>query len=161
MLGFDRILVPVDFSKDSMAAVGYAMALARKLQGPQTVVVLHVVDEGLPVVLESSSHASQGSKEQERSLKKASVEKLATWLSAVDPGEEIIEHAVVVGRPASEEICEFAEETGVDLIVVGTQGKGSLRRLVLGSTVTQVQKYSTVPVLAVKDPAAHAAEVEE
>jgi nucleotide-binding universal stress UspA family protein len=156
MLGFDRILVPVDFSADSMAAVGYAMALAKKLQGPQTVVVLYVVDEGLPVVLESSSHASQGSKEQERSLKKAAVARLETWLAGVDTGEESIEHAVVVGRPASEEICEFAEETGVDLIVVGTQGKGSLRRLVLGSTVTQVQKYATVPVLAVKDPAAHA-----
>ena len=84
MFTFDRILVPVDFSKDSMAAVGYAMALAKKLSGPQTVVVLHVVDEGLPVAVESSSMASQGRKEQERAMKTAALDKLEKWLSGVD-----------------------------------------------------------------------------
>lgn len=153
MFSFDRIVVPVDFSRDSMAAVSYGLALAKKLQGPQTLVVLHVVDEGLPVALESSSHASQGSKEAERHARKTAKEKLQKWLANIDPGEETIEHAVVVGRPASEQICRFAIRRDCDMIVIGTQGKGSLRKLVLGSTTTQVQKYAEVPVLAVKDPA--------
>ena len=154
MFTFDRILVPVDFSRDSMAAVGYALALAKKLTGPQTVVVLHVVDEGLPVAVESSSVASQGRREQERAMKKSALEKLEKWLAGVDTGEESFEHAVVIGRPASEQICRFAAENDVDILVVGNQGSGALRRWVLGSTTQQVQKHATVPVLAVKDPAA-------
>jgi len=154
MFSFDRIVVPVDFSRDSMAAVSYGLALAKKLQGPQTLVVLYVVDEGLPVVLESSSKASQGSKEAKRHAKKTAEEKLGKWLANVDPGEEVIELAVIVGRPASEQICRFATENDCDMIVIGTQGKGALRKLVLGSTTTQVQKVAEVPVLAVKDPAA-------
>lgn len=154
MFKFDRLLVPVDFSRDSMAAVGYAMALARKLTGSQTVVVLHVVDEGLPVAVESSSMASQGRCEQEKAMKAEAKAKLAKWLAAVDPGEEKIEHAVVIGRPASEQICHYATENDVDLLVVGNQGAGALRRWVLGSTTQQVQRHATVPVLAVRDPAA-------
>ena len=154
MFSFDKILVPVDFSRDSMAAVGYAMALATKLQGSQTVVVLFVVDEGLPVALESHGQASQGSKEQQRTLKKTAGEKLDTWLASVAPGEEKLERAIVVGRPASEIICQYAADNDFDMIVIGIQGKGALRRLVLGSTAKQVQKYAEVPVLAVKDPAA-------
>ena len=155
MLKFDRLLVPVDFSRDSMAALGYAMDLARKLQGPQTVVVLYVVDESLPVALESSSVGSQGRKESERALKKTATEQLKQFVSTIDPGEEIIETAVITGRPVSEKIAEFAAETGVDMIVIGAQGKGALRRLVLGSTMQQVQRFAECPVLAVKDPAAH------
>ena len=154
MLKFDRLLVPVDFSRDSMAALGYAMDLAGKLQGPQTVVVLYVVDESLPVALESSSLGSQGRKEQERALKKSATEQLKTFVSGVDPGEETIETAVVTGTPVAEQICKFADDTGVDMVIIGSQGKGALRRLVLGSTMQQVQRQATCPVLAVKDPAA-------
>ena len=154
MFSFDKILVPVDFSRDSMAAVGYAMALATKLQGSQTVVVLHIVDEGLPVALESHGKASQGAKEQQRTMRKAGAEKLDKWLASVNPGEEKLERAVVIGRPASEVICQYAAENEFDMVVIGIQGKGALRRLVLGSTAKQVQKYADVPVLAVKDPAA-------
>jgi nucleotide-binding universal stress UspA family protein len=50
-------------------------------------------------------------------------------------------------------ICDYAAEANVDMIIVGAQGKGAIRRLVLGSTLQQVQRLSTVPVLAVKDPA--------
>jgi nucleotide-binding universal stress UspA family protein len=154
MLKFDRLLVPVDFSRDSMAALGYAMDLAAKLKGPQTVVALYVVDEGLPVALEASSVGSQGRKEQERAMKKAATEQLEAFVATVDPGEESIETAVVTGRPVSETICTFAADSRVDMIVIGAQGKGALRRLVLGSTMQQVQRLATCPVLAVKDPSA-------
>jgi nucleotide-binding universal stress UspA family protein len=154
MLKFDRLLVPVDFSRDSMAALGYAMDLARKLQGPQTVVALYVVDESLPVSLESSSVGSQGRKEQERALKKSAIRQLKTFVEAVDQGEETIETAVVTGTSVSEQICKYAGENRIDMVVIGAQGKGALRRLVLGSTMQQVQRSAPCPVLAVKDPSA-------
>ncbi len=152
MLKFDRLLVPVDFSRDSMAAMGYAMALAKKLQGSQTVIAFHVVDEGLPVTVEGKS--DQGRREQEKALKVDAEARLSRWMARFEPGEEVLETKVRIGRPASEVICEYAGATGVDMIILGTQGKGAIRRLVLGSTVQQVQRLSSVPVLSVKDPAA-------
>lgn len=152
MLGFDRLLVPVDFSADSLAAVGYAMALARKLQGSQTVVVMYVVDEGLPVTVGSKS--PQGEREQERALKDDALAKLEAFVAQIEPGEEHIEYAVQIGQPAADVICTYAADRGVDMIIIGAQGKGAVRRFVLGSTSQQVQRFATVPVLSVKDPAA-------
>ncbi len=154
MLEFDRILVPVDFSRDSMAAAEYAIALAKKIQGSQTVTVLYVVDEGLPIAVESRATGSQGKAESEKQLKKHAMAQLEKFIEPIDPGEENLEAAVVVGRPASEQICRFAAERGYDLIVIGHQGRGKLRKLVLGSTTQQVQRYAPCPVLSVKDPAA-------
>jgi nucleotide-binding universal stress UspA family protein len=154
MLDFDRLLVPVDFSHDSLAALEYALALARKLNGSQTVIALYVVDEGLPAALASSSLASQGSAESERQQKKTAINQLQKFVATLDPGEEKLEIDVVIGRPASEEICKYAALNKIDMIVIGAQGKGALRRLVLGSTMQQVQRFAPCPVLGVKDPSA-------
>ena len=150
---FDRLLVPVDFSPDSRQALLYAVALAKKLCGPQQVVVVNVVDEGLPGFLETSSVATIGSSEHEKEIKKVAEKRLREWISSIDPGEENLEAVILVGKPASQVICDYAAERGFDVIVIGNQGKGALRRLVLGSTVQQVQRLSPCPVLAVKDPA--------
>ncbi len=153
MLKFDRILVPVDFSPDSMQALHYAVALAKKLKGPQLVVALHVVDEGLPTFLESRSVGSLSASEHEKELEKLTREQLTKWINDIVPGEETIEPAVIIGKPASSMICRYAGKRGFDVIVIGNQGRGALRRLVLGSTVQQVQRVAPCPVLAVKDPA--------
>ena len=156
MFEFDRLLVPVDFSRDSMAALGYALALARKLQGSQTLVVLYVVDESLPVALEASSTASltaTGRKQYEAEAKQVAEDQIRRFVEQVDVGEERIEIAVAFGKPASDQVCRYAGENDIDMIVVGSQGKGALKRLVLGSTVQRIQRYAPCPVLAVKDPA--------
>ena len=153
MLKFDRILVPVDFSQDSLAALHYALALASKLQGPQTLTVLHIIDEGLPLSVDTSSVGSQARREGERQLKKVATKELERFIATIDPGEEVLETAVVVGRPASRRICRYAEDRGYDMIVIGSQGKGALERLVLGSTMQSLQRRATIPVLAVKNPA--------
>lgn len=151
MLRFDRLLVPVDFSKYSMAALEYALALAKKLQGPQTLVVLHVA-EGLPHFLETTSKGSQFGHEHEKEMKRVAKEEIKRFIKNVDAGEEIIKSAVIVGKPAAEKIAQYADEEGFDVIVIGSQGKGALERLVLGSVMLQVQRLANCPVLAVKHP---------
>ncbi|MBT3219111.1 MAG: universal stress protein [Proteobacteria bacterium] len=151
MLRFDRLLVPVDFSKYSMAALEYALALAKKLNGPQTLVVLHVA-EGLPHFLESSSKGTQPGKEHEKEMKRVAKEEIKRFIKKVDAGEEKIDFAVIVGKPAAEKIAQYADDKGFDAIVIGSQGKGALERLVLGSCMLQVQRLANCPVLAVKHP---------
>ena len=55
---------------------------------------------------------------------------------------------VVVGRPAAE-IVRFAREHEADLIVMGTHGYGSVKRLLLGSVADQVIRQAACPVLVV------------
>ena len=50
--------------------------------------------------------------------------------------------------PAS--IVNYAENTGVDLIVVGTRGRSGFKRLLLGSVASDVVTYAHCPVLVVK-----------
>jgi nucleotide-binding universal stress UspA family protein len=44
-----------------------------------------------------------------------------------------------------------AEQLGVDAIVVGSHGKGRLKRLVLGSVSEHVVRHAPCPVLVVRD----------
>ncbi len=44
-----------------------------------------------------------------------------------------------------------AEQEGFDAIVVGSHGKGRLKRLVLGSVSEHVMRHAPCPVLVVRD----------
>jgi nucleotide-binding universal stress UspA family protein len=59
------------------------------------------------------------------------------------------EGAVVEGDPAHA-ILEFAEQNKIDMIVMGTLGKGGLERFLLGSVTDKVIRHSKIPVLVVK-----------
>ena len=54
-----------------------------------------------------------------------------------------------VGEPAPQ-IAQAANETGADMIVMGTHGRSALTTLVMGSVATKVVALSPVPVLLVK-----------
>jgi nucleotide-binding universal stress UspA family protein len=53
------------------------------------------------------------------------------------------------GEPP-QEICDFAEQNAVDLIVIGTHGWKGFRHLILGSTAENVVRMATCPVLTVR-----------
>ena len=60
-----------------------------------------------------------------------------------------VESVILEGHPA-EEIVEFAEHNGMDLIVMGTLGKTGFDRFLLGSVAENVIRHSKTPVLVVK-----------
>ena len=51
---------------------------------------------------------------------------------------------------AAEEILAAAKKSKVDLIVIGTRGRGTLGTLLLGSVVQSVLTASEVPVMVVR-----------
>ncbi len=53
------------------------------------------------------------------------------------------------GVPANV-ICDLADKESVDLIIVGSHGKGSVQRALLGSVSQAVVRHATVPVLVVR-----------
>lgn len=61
-----------------------------------------------------------------------------------------VETHLLRGDPGAA-ICGWAEKTGADLIVLGTSGKGGLKRAVLGSVSDYVVRNAPCPVLTVGD----------
>lgn len=60
-----------------------------------------------------------------------------------------IEEKILIGNPA-QVICEEAEKTGSDMIIMGSRGKDPLRGILLGSVSTRVLQFATCPVFIVK-----------
>jgi len=73
--------------------------------------------------------------------------------AAIKPAAELLRargvdfHAVKLVGEAAHEIVKHAQESGCDLIVMGTHGQGAVANLVMGSVTTKVIALSKVPVL--------------
>ena len=57
---------------------------------------------------------------------------------------------IVSEGSVSKEITEYAEDHKIDLIVVGTRGMTGIKKMLLGSTASEVVTYAHCPVLVVK-----------
>ena len=60
-----------------------------------------------------------------------------------------VEGQVLEGDPATS-IIEFASKNGADLIVTGSRGLSTFKRVLLGSVSTKIVQESRIPVLVVK-----------
>jgi nucleotide-binding universal stress UspA family protein len=61
-----------------------------------------------------------------------------------------VEAIVLEGDPA-DELIRYAEENGMDLIVMGTLGRTGIERLLLGSVAGNVVRNSKIPVMVVRE----------
>jgi len=144
---FQHILVPVDGSAASTLAVRKAVALAKSFNSSITAV--YVVDP-YPFTGVGADFAYG----QAQYLSVATAEANA----ALDAARKIAEEqglvaATVVGEghAVHEGIVRALESTGADLIVMGSQGKRGLERLMLGSVTQRVLGTVRVPVLVVRE----------
>jgi len=144
---FQHILVPVDGSAASTLAMHKAVALAKSFNSSVTAV--YVVDP-YPFTGVGADFAYG----QAQYLSVATAEANA----ALDAARKIAEEqglaaATVVGEghAVHEGIVRALESTGADLIVMGSQGKRGLERLMLGSVTQRVLGTVRVPVLVVRE----------
>ena len=145
---FTRILVPTDFSETSDSALRYGKALAAAFGA--TLHVVHIVEEpyGQPWAVEAYGFSLAAL--QDEWIKDAK-RRLAESLSAE---EQATLHAVtttVLGHPVME-ILRYAKDHAIDLIVMGTHGRGPLGHVVLGSVAERVVRKAPCPVLTVRTP---------
>jgi nucleotide-binding universal stress UspA family protein len=60
-----------------------------------------------------------------------------------------VEPVFLKGIPA-EKILEYAEESNIDLVVMGTQGLTDVKRFLIGSMAENVLRHSKVPVMIIR-----------
>lgn len=139
-----RVLVPIDGSAPSNDALEFAL----ERYPEATVTVLYVVD---PMVDYSRRRAYPGYTRSDEFT--TEVEKGEHVLGEVTDrhGESVdrFETEIVVGKPARA-IVEFAEENEVDGIVLGSHGRDSASRVLLGSVAEAVVRRAPVPVTVVR-----------
>lgn len=137
---YDTILIPFDGSDEARRGAEHGIGLAEALGA--TVHALYVVDlPGVPRTVYIRDD-EESIREEYRAYGEEVTGEVCDM--AADAGLECTA-AIKSGAPA-EEIVDYAEDEGVDLIVMGSAYQGRFRA-VLGSTSEKVVRTSTVPVL--------------
>ncbi|MFB6297993.1 MAG: universal stress protein, partial [Salinirussus sp.] len=134
-------LVPTDSSDHSIRALEHGQYLAAAFDA--TVHLITVVDvQGAAGPFDAGGVDEQfvTRLEEEGRQSIENVEEAAG-------GSAPVETAVVRGKP-SEEILEYADERGIDLIAMGTAGRTGLDRYLVGSTTARTIRRAEIPVVA-------------
>ena len=147
--GWGRILVPVDFSEHSNEALCWAAEMAAALGA--SVHVLHVVhDPGEAPGYYSGARPDGSVLRLTEAAENMFEEFLAAAKSSVPKLREIpLDYSMVVGLPANR-IIEVCDKIGAKAIIMGSQGRTGLARVLLGSKAQQVVGLAKVPVTIVK-----------
>jgi len=144
MIAIANILVPTDFSDPAAAALRYARTLAAEFGS--RVHLLHVV--GTPQIGWASDIGSLSWPELLVELETDARAQLHALVPADDPLAPRVTVATAIGVPV-ERILEYAANEHIDLIVMGTHGRGLVGHMLLGSVAERVVRRSSVPVLTV------------
>lgn len=141
MITFQRVLFPVDFSARSVSAVPSVQAMVKRFGSELT--VLHVVDLPPAAIAppEAAAWATLIGAEQLRENGKIALER---FIDREFPDMKV-KAASTEGDPATM-IVDYARENEVDLVMMPTAGRGSFRRLLLGSVTAKVLHDTSVPV---------------
>jgi len=137
-----KILCPTDFSAHSRIALDYAINLANDLGAELHVLSVYSVPKSSStfVSLDEQIHANS---QEDMDKLMADIAPMIT--SGVSPISRVHKGG------AASIIMKYGAKFDIDLIVMGTQGSGNLRTLVMGSVTRKVAEKSTIPVLAVPE----------
>lgn len=147
VMQIQRILFPTDFSELAQCAWGYAVGVAEKFGAELH--CLYVVDdayqywsslgpESIPIGPPPEDLMQLGRTRMER-FRSEHLQGLARPATT----------QVAMGRPFAE-IVAYATEQKIDLIVMGTHGRGAIAHALLGSTTEKVLRKAPCPVMTVR-----------
>ncbi len=148
MLAIKTILVPTDFSETSEVALRYGKSLAQTFSA--SLHVIHVVQEPFaqPWAVEAYGFSLATLQAEWQRDAAARVEAILTAEERTALNATL---TTILGHPFVE-ILRYAKEHAVDLIVLGTHGRGPLGHLVMGSVAERVVRKAPCPVLTVRHP---------
>ncbi len=141
---FEKILVPVDFSDHSEQAFRLAIDLAKSFGGE--VMLLHVFPESMALV---PPYGPALPADFGMQIERSATEHFEKWREEHCPEDLEVKSFVRRGDP-SRAIADLVEETGADLIVMGTKGTTGLAHVLMGSVAERTVRTAPCPVLTTK-----------
>ncbi len=133
-----KIIIPIDFSDNSINALEFAIALAGKKDGE--IILVHVIE----AVFDFASQASiamESMHQDANSLMEKTLEK--------HHNSNLKFNTIIKEGTASISVARLAREMDATLIVMGTQGASGIKLALIGSTTINLIKESSIPVLVV------------
>ncbi|HET6955544.1 MAG TPA: universal stress protein [Vicinamibacterales bacterium] len=140
MIVMKQILVATDFSEASGAAMDYGRALARTFGA--SLHLLHVAENPFLRPTAADPHA----------LKAATLRRLAGRLTDDDKDALHATAVLETSDDPADAIVKYAGAHGIDLIVMGTHGRGVVAQILVGSVAEKVVRTAPCPVLTVRYP---------
>lgn len=145
MVEFRHILVPTDFGESSQRALEIAIDLAIRFQARLT--LLHTYE--VPVYTYEAMTSSPV--DLLTPVREAAQRQFDAALDDVKQRAPEAKGILCYGVPW-QEILRTIESHGVDLVIMGTHGRGGLTHALLGSVAEKTVRRSPVPVLTVRGP---------
>jgi nucleotide-binding universal stress UspA family protein len=140
---YDTILVPFDGSDESRKGARHAIDLAAAVGA--TVHALYVIDlPGAPRTVYIRDDEEE-MRERYREYGEEVTDELAEM--AADGGVDCV--TAIKSGSVHEEVVDYAEDEGIDLIVMGTGFRGKVGAI-LGGTAEKVVRTSTTPVTTIR-----------
>lgn len=144
MTSFKNILFPIDFSECSTSIFPHVIDMARRFDAKlhllfvaRDISYLGAIDVPSEMLLGTVAEVARAGEDQMEAFCEKHLSDFPNY-----------EGKVVIGNP-EEEIVKFADEQGINLIVMGTHGRKGLDRIVMGSVADHVVKSASMPVLTV------------
>jgi len=140
-----KILIPVDGSASAQRAVDHVIKYIPSLKDAPQLLLLNVqwnVAKGNVKLFINHETINDYYREQGNAA-------LQSACAALDAAGLTYQYHISVGTPA-DAIAQYAREQGADQIVMGRQGQGGVKSLLLGSVVKKVLQLAECPVLLVK-----------
>ncbi len=133
------VVVPIDFSDDSFAALAAAQEMVDDPKHLHLIHVLPILEVSDPGVIwytiDDESRSEHATEALRRELGQRGYGDLQVSIRFGDPGHEI---------------AQYAEETEAGLVVVSSHGKSALKHLLIGSVAERVVRLAHCPVLVLK-----------
>lgn len=148
MILLKHILVATDFGEASDAALSYGRDLARTygatlhvLHVAENLVARYAIDEALTLLPQLQTD-----------IEEAARKRMATLVTDEDRTMLHAKPVVLAAFSTAEAIVEYAKMSNVDIIVMGTHGRGGFAHLLMGSVAERVVRTAPCPVLTVRHP---------
>jgi nucleotide-binding universal stress UspA family protein len=147
MVVLKSVLVATDFSEPSRVALDYGRDLARSYGA--TLHVLHVVDD---MMLRYSGESGFVYPDLQDKFVGQAQRDLEALITSDDRTSIDVVPVVQTNQSIVDGITSYAKEKQIDLIVMGTHGRGPIKHLILGSVAERVVRTAPCPVLTVRSP---------
>ena len=148
MINVKNILVPTDFEQTSVHALTYGRELARLFTA--TIHIVHAVDDvfALPGGTEGTLASFPRLQQELEQSARTQLEQLLTD----DDRKAGAKTVVVASSSPAQSIVDYARDAKIDLIVMGTHGRGGAPAFLIGSVAERVVRTAPCPVLTVRHP---------
>jgi nucleotide-binding universal stress UspA family protein len=149
MITVKNILVPTDFGEAADAALIYGRELAARFGA--TLHVLHVAENVYVTTFGAETYAAVAP-DLQRALEESARQKIDELVMDSDRSGPRTRPVVMTSASPAFAIIDYARDNDMDLIVMGTHGRGMLAHMLMGSVAERVVRLASCPVLTVRHP---------